>query len=205
MGAEREIKAVIWDLGGVLVRTSDRSPRERWERRLGLAAGELDRLVFRSEQGGLASIGKAEVASIWKSLCGKLGISQGECDQLAEDFWSADRLDEELVGYIRRLRQDFGTGLLSNAWGDLRHHVEHVWCIGDAFDTMVISAEVGIAKPDPRIYRLVLEQLDVAPEKAVFIDDFPENLAPARQLGMRAIQFTERGEVLRQLDELLFS
>lgn len=204
MEADREIKAVIWDLGGVLVRTADRSPRERWERRLGLKVGELDRLVFRGEQGKLAAVGKATVDSIWESLCKELRLSEGDCGQLVEDFWSADRVDEQLVDTIRRLKGDFATGLLSNAWIDLRHYVEEVWEIADAFDTMVISAEVGVAKPNPQIYRLVLDRLGVEPERAVFIDDFPENLPPARELGLRTIQFTDREQALRQLNALLF-
>ncbi len=205
MDDNREIKAVIWDFGGVLVRTADRAARERWERGLGLEAGELDRLVFRGEQGALAAVGKADVESIWESVCRDLGLSEAECSRLAKDFWSADELDEELVEYIRRLREDFATGLLSNAWGDLRHYLENEWKIADIFDAMVISAEVGVAKPDPRIYRIALDRLDVAPDEAVFIDDFPENLPPARQLGLETILFTDREEVLQRLEELLSS
>jgi epoxide hydrolase-like predicted phosphatase len=205
MGDSRGINAVIWDFGGVLVRTANRAARERWERRLGLEVGELDQRVFRGEQGKLAAVGKADVEAIWESVCRDLGLSEGECSRLAEDFWSADKLDEELVEYIRRLREDFATGLLSNAWGDLRQYLETEWKIADIFDTMVISAEVGVAKPDPRIYRIVLDRLGVPPDQAVFIDDFPENLPPAQELGLATILFTDREEVLRQLEALLFS
>jgi HAD superfamily hydrolase (TIGR01509 family) len=197
------IKAVIWDLGGVILRTEDRQPRERWEAKLGLAPGELDRLVFEGELGRQAALGQANVRDIWDSVGSMLGLSADQLRELEIDFWSGDRIDDELVAYIRDLRPGFQTSLLSNAWPSVRDTLENRWEITEIFDVITLSSEVGIAKPDPRIYALTLEALDLPAERTVFVDDFERNVVAARQLGMVGLQFQNRDQVRHDLGVLL--
>ncbi|MEJ2013273.1 MAG: HAD family phosphatase [Anaerolineales bacterium] len=197
------IKAVIWDLGGVILRTEDRQPRERWEAKLGLAPGELDRLVFEGELGKQAALGQANVRDIWDSVGSMLGLSADQLRELEIDFWSGDRIDDELVAYIRDLRPGFQTSLLSNAWPSVRDTLENRWEITEIFDVITLSSEVGIAKPDPRIYALTLEALDLPAERTVFVDDFERNVVAARQLGMVGLQFQNRDQVRHDLGVLL--
>ncbi|MGD8758613.1 MAG: HAD family phosphatase [Anaerolineales bacterium] len=199
----KHIRAVIWDLGGVLVRTHDHSGRARWENQLGLKPHELERLVFRGPMGKRAALGEAHAADVWREVADQLGVPISERDRLVHDFWDGDRLDGELAAYVRSLRPRYRTGLLSNAWSDLRHFLETEWQIAGAFDHIVISAEVGFAKPDPRIYNLSLEGLRVAAHEAVFVDDFEENLAAARELGLHTVHFRTRDQTLRELGALL--
>ena len=94
---------------------------------------------------------------------------------------------------------------MSNAWDDLRDVLEKGWKIAAAFDAIVISAEVGVAKPDAKIYHIILDRLGVAPAEAVFVDDFSENVAGARAVGMRAIRFQNSRQVRADLDQILDS
>jgi putative hydrolase of the HAD superfamily len=68
---------------------------------------------------------------------------------------------------------------------------------------MVISAEVGVAKPDPKIYHIALEQLQVQAKEAVFVDDVLENIEACEQVGMRGIHFKSPETTLKQLKDLL--
>jgi HAD superfamily hydrolase (TIGR01509 family) len=197
------IEAVIWDLGGVILRTEDRQPRERWEAKLGLAAGELDRLVFGGELGKRAALGQADAGDIWDSVGSMLDLPADELRELELDFWSGDRVDDELVAYIRDLRPGCRTALLSNAWPSVRDTLENRWEIAEIFDVITLSCEVKIAKPDPRIYALTLEALGLPPERTAFVDDFERNVAAARQLGMAGVQFQSRDQVRHDLDVLL--
>jgi epoxide hydrolase-like predicted phosphatase len=198
-----KIEAVIWDLGGVLVRTMDRSRRVDWERKLELETGELDRLVFEGEIGRAAALGKAEAADIWQSLGDRFQLSGQDRRMIEQDFWEGDRIDEALISMTRALRPMIKTGLLSNGWQDLRYALEELWKIADAFDEIVISAELGLAKPDPRIYQFILNRLEVKPQQAVFIDDFITNVEAAKALGLETIHFTGSAEVQAQLRRLL--
>ncbi len=201
--APPNIRAVIWDLGGVLVRTEDWTPRARWEQRLGLEPGALSRLVFEGEASRRASIGQADTADVWQWVGRRLGIPEEEWPLLERDFWSGDSVDMEIIAFIRGLRPRLATGLLSNAWPSLRQALEEHWRIADAFDHIVISAEAGMVKPDPRIYHLALQGLGVAPEEAIFIDDFIENVEGARAVGMHAVHFRSSEQALEEVRALL--
>ncbi len=203
MSRSDEIQAVIWDLGGVIVRTHDRSGRERWEQRLGLNPGKLEALVFMSEIAGQAYEGKAGIEDVWQAVGDHFEMPEDQRAEMERDFWSGDRVDYALVDYIRSLRPAYQTALLSNAWVDLRRFITEEWKIADAFDHLTISAEVGMAKPDPRIYSLPLEGLGVSPDQAVFIDDFKVNLRAAQGVGLHTIHFKNPGQVMRDLNELL--
>lgn len=197
------IHAIIFDLGGVLVRTEDRTPRTRLAERYGMTYPELDELVFNHETADLAATGQIPVAQHWENVVRLLNLPIEESAKIQEVFWGGDRLDTALVAYIRSLRPRYKTGLLSNAWDDLRQELETKYQILDAFDVVIISAEVGLVKPDPRIYRLAAERLGVAPAESVFIDDFPVNVEAARAAGLHAIRFQNTPQAIADLEALL--
>ncbi len=185
------IRAVVWDWGGVLMRTMDVRPRMAWERRLHLHPGGLADLVFGTRAWDRAQRGETSVDDVWAEVADRLGIGEADLSALRRDFWAGDRLDEELVGLIRELRRaGIRIGLLSNYPSDLRR------LLGDLeslLDAVVISGEEGVMKPDPAIYRIVLERLGVSPGEAVFVDDWKPNVEAAQRLGMLGVRF--RGAV----------
>jgi epoxide hydrolase-like predicted phosphatase len=197
------IQAVIFDLGGVLVRTEDRLPRARLASRLGMTYEQLSSLIFDNASARQATLGQLSTAAHWEAVRLSLGLSEQDFSIARDDFWGGDVLDGKLVDHIRGLRPRYQTALLSNAWDNLRDVLERDWHILDAFDQVIISAEVGLAKPDPRIYRMAAERLGVSPGEAVFVDDFPENLDGARAAGLLTVHFRDRQQALDELAHLL--
>jgi epoxide hydrolase-like predicted phosphatase len=201
MSGSDTIKAVIWDLGGVIVRTHDHSGRVWWEKRLGLLPGRLEQTVFGCETAAEAYVGRATVDDVWRAMIDQFEIHESERQSFVSDFWRGDRVDYQLVEFIRGLRPQRKTALLSNAWNDLRGSLKE-WEIADAFDQIIISAEVGIAKPHPRIYELALEGLELSPQEAVFIDDFELNIKGAQHVGLCTIAFDSPKQAIADLEEL---
>ncbi len=195
-------RAVFFDLGGVIVRTVDREPRTKLAERLGMSYDELDKAVFENESSARASLGAISTEEHWAAVVQRLGLPPAQADIVRQEFFAGDTLDLDLIAFIRSLRPKYRTGLISNAWPDMRAFLVSQ-NIADAFDQLIISAEIGIAKPDARIYQLALEKLGVAPAEAVFVDDFARNIAGARAVGMYAIQFTQPDETLEELKQLL--
>lgn len=197
------VQAVIFDVGGVLIRTQDRVARRKWEARLGLPDMGLGQAIFGSEMSARASIGQASAADVWRHVADKFGLSENQMQELERDFWSDDWLDKELVQFARDLRPRCKTGILSNAWPEARQALTK-FGLGDVMDVMILSAEAGCAKPDARIYQIALRQLGVRPHQAVFVDDMAENVAAAQALGIKGIQFKSTaqaiGEIKRYLD-----
>lgn len=198
-------RAVIIDMGGVIVRTEDQEPRARLASRLGLSFGEIDALVFDSPSARLATLGKLSPEEHWAQVCQSLNQPVESAAQLEREFFAGDRVDLRLVDYLRGLKPIAATALLSNAWGGLRLRLDEEWGILDAFDQVLISAEVGLAKPDPRIFTLALERTDVPASQAVFVDDFPENIVAATSLGIHAVRFTSTDQAIADVDAFLRS
>jgi epoxide hydrolase-like predicted phosphatase len=197
------IRAVIWDIGGVLVRTEDWEPRRRLAESLGLTRDELEHLVFSSEMGQKAQMGAIGAQELLEYVCREVHYPVEETARFEEAFFAGDRLDERLISYIQSLRSNYRTGIISNAWDDVRAMIEQRWRMADAFDQIVLSAEVKMGKPDPRIFHMALKKLQVAPQEAVFIDDFAHNIAGAQAVGMHAIQFRSAEQILADLDHFL--
>ena len=196
------LRAVFVDFGGVLLRTEDQGPRLRLAERLGVPAGQLEKLVFESRSSLQASTGEITEEAHWQSVGDSLGISRQETEKLTAEFFAGDRLDTDLVEFLRDLRPQCRIGLISNAWSGLRDYITRNQ-FADVFDEMVISAEVGLVKPDPRIYRLALERMNVPPEDSLFLDDMPANVQAALSVGMHALQFVQPAETLAELKRLL--
>jgi epoxide hydrolase-like predicted phosphatase len=196
------IKAVFFDLGGVIVRTEFQAPRQRLAERFGMDYDDLSKLVFDSESGLRAAIGEISSEEHWASVIQRLKRPAAELAAIREEFFAGDIVDRTLVEYIRSLRGKYKTGLISNAWGDLRDFVVREK-FDDAFDKMIISAEVGAMKPEPKIFQIALEQLGVGPKEAVFVDDFEANIEGCKKVGIKGILFKDPETALQQLKKLL--
>ncbi len=194
------IQAIIWDFGGVLVRTEDPAPRTALGAEVGMSAVDLERHVFGSEAGKQAQLGAVDGNQYLDQVAGDFHLDPQD---FRERFFGGDQLDEILMDYIRGLRPAYRTGLLSNAMSDLRELISGFYPIIDAFDSVTISSEHGAVKPDARIYEIALHSLNVSAAQAVFIDDAPENVAAAQALGMQAIHFKSRAQTLAELQQIL--
>ena len=186
---DKTINTLIFDFGGVLMRTADPRPRRDLERCFDLEPGEVLRLVFESPRWDDVQLGRISSDTFWDDVGDRLGLDDDKVDQFRRGFWEGDRLDQELVSLIRHMRdQGYQTALLSNAPRDLRDYLGKLG-IDDAFDIIVVSGEVGMMKPSPEIYHHILKLLDVEPEEAVFIDDMSANVEAARRVGLHATRF----------------
>ena len=106
-----------------------------------------------------------------------------------------------MVAAVRAARSaGIATGLISNSWGTTRYPRE---LLADLFDGIVISGEVGIRKPAPRIYELGAQAIGHEPARCVFVDDLPFNLPPAVDLGMATVHHTAAETTIEELERLL--
>jgi len=112
--------------------------------------------------------------------------------------------EEQLLEYLKSLKPRYRLGVLSNAWSDSEREIrERLPGLLDFFDDVIFSAQVGLAKPDTRIYQLAVERLDVRPNEAVFIDDVEKNVQGAREAGLFAIHAHCSEQVITELRRLL--
>jgi len=196
------IRAVFFDLGGVIVRTEYQAPRQQLADRLGMEYDDLDRIVFNSDSGIQASTGAITSQQHWEAVLKRLKRPVEELQSIRDEFFAGDIVDRTILDFLRSLRGTYKTGLISNAWSDLREYITREKMI-DAFDHIIISAEVGVAKPEPKIFKFALEQAEVRPNEAVFVDDFYVNIEGCEKVGMKGIHFKDAQSTIAQLKLLL--
>jgi epoxide hydrolase-like predicted phosphatase len=196
------IRAVYFDLGGVIVRTEFQAPRQHLAERFGMEYDDLVKLVFDSESARQASLGLITEEEHWAAVTRRLHLPERETQSVRDEFFAGDVIDLRLLDFMRGLRKQYKVGLISNAWSGMRPWINHKK-FADAFDAMTISAEAGVMKPDALIYQNALEALDVPPAEAVFLDDFQDNVSGARAVGMQAIHFVLSEQALAELKQIL--
>jgi epoxide hydrolase-like predicted phosphatase len=196
------IKVVFFDLGGVIVRTEFQTPRQQLADRLGMDYEDLSKIVFDSDSGLKASMGEIAADAHWSFIVKRLKRPASEIPLIREEFFAGDIVDRTLVEYIRSLRDKYKVGLISNAWSDLRDFIVREK-FDDVFDKMIISAEVGAVKPEPKIFQIALEHFGVKPREAVFVDDFYINIEGCEKVGIKGIHFKDAESTLKQLKQLL--
>ncbi len=109
----------------------------------------------------------------------------------------------QLLAWAADLSTRVRVGIISNSADGARREEERRYAFSSIFEHIVYSHEVGLAKPDRRIYALACERVRVAPDEAVFIDDRPENVEAARAFGMHAFLHTETAQTIASVEALL--
>jgi epoxide hydrolase-like predicted phosphatase len=112
------------------------------------------------------------------------------------------KLDDEVLKVVRELRKGgYKVALLTNCTAEALEYIKNHQIDGD-FDDMILSYQVGITKPDLRIYKLALEKLGVGAGEAIFIDDKAENNDAAENIGIKSILFTSADDLVVELRKL---
>lgn len=197
------MRAVVFDIGGVLEVTPETGWREFWAARLGLDTPELVVRLEATMQGG--DVGTVTLCDVEERTGAALGIEDSELWQLMEEIWAEylGTLNEQLALYFSELRPRYRTGILSNSFVGAREREQAAYGFEDLCDVVVYSHEEGVKKPDPRAYRIVCERLGVEPAEAVFLDDVQACVEGARAIGMEAVRFVNNRQAITELESLL--
>lgn len=188
------IKAVIFDCFGVLAGSSYREIYR-------MAGGDLEKdSDFLNNILASANAGFMTSAEMRQQVAKRLGL---EPDVWEEKVRLGELPNEPLLTYVAELRErGYKTAVLSNAnTGTLERKFSSEQLA--LFDTLVVSAEVHVLKPDPRIYRLAAERLSLETSECVFTDDNPDYAEAAAQTGMQGIHYEDLFDFKNQLEPLL--
>lgn len=197
------IRAVVFDIGGVLEITGPMDFTRTWEAKLGLVPGEIGSRL--ADMWAAGAVGGVTEAALLEATAERLGIAAAQADLMMADFW-VQYLgvgNTELIGYVRGLRPRFRTGILSNSFVGAREREQAAYGLESLVDDLVYSHEVGVSKPEARIYELTCARHGVAPGELVFVDDLEVNVAAARALGIHAVHFRDNAQVIAGIEEIV--
>jgi putative hydrolase of the HAD superfamily len=201
------IEAVIFDFGGVLTSSPFEAFR-RFETERGLPADIIRRTNATNHlENAWAKFERAEVDSetfdrLFAAESLALGAEVRGRDVLP--LLQGD-LRPEMVEALKRIKANFRTGCITNnlpanAVGSMTGRTFYVAEVMALFDHVIESAKIGLRKPNPRIYRMMVETLKVDPARCVYLDDLGVNLKPAREMGMTTIKVASATQAIAELE-----
>jgi len=202
MRAADEHTGLLVDFGGVLT-TAVWDSFTDFCRAKGLEENAVKRL-FREDPDAMADLrgletGELEEDEFERRFAKRLGLA--EAADLIDGMFRGMQPAEPMVAAVRSAHdQGVRTGLVSNSWSTTHYDRD---LLGELFDVVVISAEVGLHKPQPEIYLLAAERLGEPPERCVFVDDLRENCAGAEAVGMAAVLHRDPETTAPRLEQLL--
>ena len=195
------IKAIIFDLGGVLIENPTPGMIKYFSASLGVADRAInyagDRLVLRFQKGIISE------DTLWEEVCRTLKVQKPSSPSLWYDaFRKSFKPRTEMFSLASKLKSDgYRVGLLSNAEIPAMKFFEEQRY--DMFEATIFSCAVGVSKPERRIYEIVLDALQVLPHEAIFIDDREDFIDSAKKIGIKTIHFISQPQVKTELKSLL--
>ena len=202
------VKAVVFDFGGVFTPSPFHAVGQV-ARDLGTTRERLLEVVFGPYSSDTdhpwhkLERGEVSMEEAREAILG-LGAERGfdaDVYTIFAQMGSAGSIRPEFVEHAREARQGGRrVGLLTNNVAELREHWRKMLPVDELFDDVVDSSEVGMRKPDPRIFALACARLGVDPSQAVFLDDHEGNVAASRRAGLVGVLVDDDGEAA--LDEL---
>jgi putative hydrolase of the HAD superfamily len=208
MESKSMIEAVIWDFGGVFT-SSPFEAFARFETERGLPADIIRRTNASNHlENAWAKFERAEVdIETFDRLFAAESLALG-AEVRGRDVLPllAGDLRPEMVEAFKRIAAKLKTGCITNnlpanAIGSLGGRSIYIAEVMALFDRVIESAKIGLRKPDPRIYRMMVESLHVDPRACVYLDDLGVNLKPAREMGMTTIKVANAPQAIAELEK----
>jgi putative hydrolase of the HAD superfamily len=201
------IEAVIFDFGGVLT-SSPFEAFTRFETERGLPIDIIRRTNAANHlENAWAKFERAEVdIDTFDELFATESLALG-AEVRGRDVLPLLQGDlrPEMVEALKRIKAQFKTGCITNnlpanAIGSMTGRSLYVAEVMVLFDHVIESAKIGLRKPDPRIYKMMIETLNADPKNCVYLDDLGVNLKPAREMGMTTIKVTSGAQAIAELE-----
>ena len=195
------LKAVVFDYGMVLSGPPHPEAQNELRRITGLSHEAFESLYWVDrhayDRGDLTGM------QFWKKLVSDADLKLSEA-QIAElNNWDArmwTTTNPATINWHKQLKEKgLRTAILSNMGDSVLEKIERNFPWIADFDVLIWSYQHSMAKPEPAIYRLLLERLGTAPDETLFLDDKIENIEAARHLGIRGLQFSNVNQLRRDL------
>jgi epoxide hydrolase-like predicted phosphatase len=196
------IKAIGFDYGGVFVTNSGPHVADFISKLIGVPAPDIKKEYFKNNHlGNVEGIPYREVWSmVAQNLSGK--DNRKEIYDFFHQREASQKFDDRMLSLVDNLHANgYKVGLLSNNSLEMGQHTRSIG-LDKHFESFVISAEVGLQKPNPEIFRLLYDQLGVPATESAFIDDSEQSLKTANEVGFVPILFTTYEALLEKLSEL---
>jgi epoxide hydrolase-like predicted phosphatase len=194
------IKAIVFDIGGVLEITPNLSTDAQWEKKLNLKENELYERLHEIWRGG--TIGTISIQQVHENIGKIMNWDETQVNEYMGDVWKEylGTLNVELADYFRNLRPKYQTAIISNSFVGAREQEAKHYQFDTICDFIIYSHEVGLRKPDPKIFELTCQKLGLQPNEVIFVDNHADVYASALEMGMHCFEFKDNAQIIAKIE-----
>ena len=193
------IRAIVFDIGDVLEINPDTGWQEKWENCLHIDFNQVFEQLERTGRNG--SLGTCTEEEWIQGLREITAMSQAQTDEFMADLWHwyLGTLNHDLTTFFAGLRPQYQTAILSNSFVGAREKEQDAYRFHEMTDQIIYSHEVGLEKPDKRIYELTCQRLALRPDEIIFLDDAESNIMAALTYGIHGILFKDNEQAIADI------
>lgn len=183
------IKAVLFDVGGVIISSLDRLIDDDIKKTLGFSEKQFNNLWGKHIDKFVS--GRVGEKEFWKLIIKEIGRSLSLPNEslFLREYCKNLVIDQQIIGLVLKLKFNrYVVGVISNSIYPQSQYNKKIG-LYDLFDHVVLSDEVGMFKPNKEIYLHTLNRLKLNPDNIIFIDDKIENVRTANQVGMKGLRY----------------
>lgn len=196
------IKAIVVDIGGVLVLGDSSNTFKKLANKLGIDNNQFHEKILLVHKKDLYR-GKISLRGFCKIIEHNFKVkSRNIIKYWRESYLEEMHVNQNLVDFLTSLNAKYRLAIISNT-NPLHAEVNRTRNLLKNFDPVILSYEVGLAKPDKEIFEIALEELKIISKYCIFIDDLPRNIEMAKNLGFRAIQFFDNQQCINQIKKII--
>ena len=208
MDSFNKTRNIIFDLGQVIVSVNEKHIYSALEK-INPAKQNITDIIFKHQDFKLFELGKLSEQDFFSRLSQLLLIDDSKLSHIV-DAWNAMIVDIPIEGLhlLKKLKNHFSLFALSNTNVSHIHTINRLLMnnfkirdVKELFHHVYYSCEIGLRKPDPKIFQHVLSQQNLLPKHTLFIDDNIENIAAARNVGLQTIHLTEQKKLADELNK----
>lgn len=198
----REIRVIIFDLGKVIVDFDHRTICNRLAKYCGFTPDEIYAKLFTSNLEARFDEGRISARHFYADAARCLGFTLAITS--FKKIWNRIfTINPGIAALIRRLKNDYLLLCLSNTNSWHFEYCRRKFPVLNQFDAFILSYAVGARKPRRRIFKAALKTARALPEQCCYIDDVPEYVQKAREMGMHGIQFISVAQLKHDIKQVL--
>ncbi len=193
------IKAVIFDMGGVLIGNGIEKFYEKLAEKLGIDTDFF--ILFEKRYHEKMIRGELEAKGFIDMIKKEFNPEGDVLREWKEVYREARPVNGDLIQLIKRLKKGYSVSLISDS-SDLNHDINNERGLYSYFESPVVSCDTGVTKSQREIFEIALEKLDLKPEECILIDDREEHLEIPKGMGFRTILFRNNRQLAEDLEKL---
>ncbi len=201
------VKTIFFDFGGVIIKTPSLRWVQRWKKVLGINNNpEILEMLENPQDSPLVKdicLGKIPEDTMWVLMTEKWHLNPALLERIRTKLFSRRQLNKDVLNFMAETQDQYQTAILSNAGDKSRHLMVDTYQLDRYVGEIIISAEEGIIKPDPRIFEIAMAKMGAEPETSLLLDDTLENVTAAQAFGMKAVQFLDSKQAILAVREYL--